>query len=61
MEDLFKTPEKLPAEVQEVLKKYEDWPGTYQACNDLLKELKPLGYEFDYYLDAEPYNLRKIK
>jgi hypothetical protein len=26
----------------------------------MLKELEPLGYTFEYYLDAEPFNLRKI-
>jgi hypothetical protein len=26
----------------------------------MLNELKPLGYTFDFYLDAQPYNLQKI-
>ena len=28
---------------------------------DLVNEIEPLGYTFDYYLDAEPYGLRPIE
>lgn len=58
MADLFETPEKLPLEVQEIINKYEE-VTTYEQCEEMLKELKPFGYKFSYYLDATPYNLRK--
>jgi hypothetical protein len=61
MKDLFETPEKLPAEVQALIEKYCTGDNTYENCRALQNELKPLGFTFDYYLDAEPYNLRKIR
>jgi len=57
--DLFDHWEELPPEVMKVLAKYS-FVDTYQGCNDFLKELEPLGYIFDYNLNAEPFNLRKI-
>jgi len=59
IQDLFETPELIPQKVQEVLDTItEDY--TYQEMERLLAELKPLGYTFDYGLDAEPYDLREI-
>ncbi|MCW8966682.1 MAG: hypothetical protein OQK82_08370 [Candidatus Pacearchaeota archaeon] len=57
-EDLFEKYEELPEEVQAVLLTFED--NTYEECQRLEDELRVLGYTFDWYLDAEPYNLRKI-
>lgn len=62
--DLFATPENIPSEIQAILDKYEEEyldGATYDLNERVLAELKPLGYTFDYYLDAEPYNLRKIE
>lgn len=55
--------DSLPPEVRAVLDKYEDeylHGATYELNERVLAELRPLGYEFEYYLDAEPYDLRKI-
>ena len=61
VEDLFETPELIPTEVQDVLVTFdEDCANTYHELDRLLDELEPLGYTFSYYLDAEPYWLRKI-
>jgi hypothetical protein len=61
MKDLFETPELIPDNVQSVLESFdEDTTNTYQELNRLLDELEPLGYIFDYYLDAEPYGLRPV-
>jgi hypothetical protein len=38
----------------------EDCANTYHELDRLLNELEPLGYIFSYYLDAEPFWLRKI-
>jgi hypothetical protein len=57
--DLFEHYETLPQEVQDVLMKFGECED-YEQCDALLAELKPLGYEFDYGLAHEPYNLRKI-
>ena len=57
--DLFTCIETLPPEVQAVLEKHQEgWEESYTKCDELLKDLEPLGYTFDYYLDAAPYNLR---
>jgi len=57
--DLFQYPELLPKKIQKILEKIGD-DLTYKSCENLIKKLKPMGYTFDYYLDATPYNLRKI-
>jgi hypothetical protein len=60
--DLFNNVESLPQDVQSVLEKYqEDWEDTYENCANMQDELEELGYTFDYYLDATPYNLRKME
>jgi hypothetical protein len=60
IEDLFETPELIPNEVQAVLESFNEDNDSYRELARLLDELKPLGYIFSYYLDAEPYWLRKI-
>jgi len=57
--DLLKYPELLPSKVRKILETYSE-VDNYVGLNTLLSVLKPLGYAFDYYLDAVPYNLRKI-
>ena len=62
IEDLFATPELLPIEVQNVLSEYENkWDESYDMCREMKARLQALGYTFDYYLDAVPYDLRKIE
>jgi len=58
--DLFAHYYLLPQEVQDVLAKYSDWDATYDQCRAMLNDMEALGYTFEYYLDAEPYNLLKI-
>lgn len=57
--DLFENPFLLPKEVQDILNDFEE-AGSYARCEELLELLKPHGYTFEFYLDAEPFNLRKI-
>jgi hypothetical protein len=63
--DLFENIDVLPIEVRTVCLKYiEDLANNglgYEGCKQFLSELEPLGYTFEYGLDAEPYNLREIK
>lgn len=61
MDDLFETPELLPESVQQVLNQFSEQEQTYENCAALQKALEPLGYTFDYYLDAVPTDLRKIE
>lgn len=60
MNDLFETPELLPNNVQEILNKFSEMDNTYEECEELVSELNQVGYTCDYYLDAVPYDLRKI-
>ena len=65
MQDLFKTPNKLPKEVQAILNRYSDLEIkrglNYKDLTRMGKEMAIYGYEFDFYLDCVPYNLRKVK
>lgn len=58
--DLFTTPENLPTEVQEIINGYNGVFG-YENCAKMLVQLQPLGYEFSWGLDGEPYSLTKIE
>jgi hypothetical protein len=57
--DLFDHPELIPQSVQDVLEKYGS-DLSYIDLENMLKEVEALGYTFEYYLDATPYNLQKI-
>ena len=61
MIDLFDDPEGIPLEVQAVLDEFnEDCGNSYKELARILKKLEPLGYTFDYGLDAVPYELHKF-
>jgi hypothetical protein len=54
--------ENIPPNVQKVLDKYQDAfeNGDYQGLEKAHKELGKIGYEFEYYLDGQAYDLRPI-
>jgi hypothetical protein len=62
--DLFETPNKLPKKVQSILSRFnalEIEKGIeYTDLIQMGKEMAIYGYEFDFYLDCIPYNLKKI-
>lgn len=61
--DLFEQYETLPQEMQDLLAKWGEIienDQSYDNCAKFLNEVEQHGYTFDYYLDAMPYNLRKI-
>lgn len=58
MNDLFETPELIPQNAMSIIDTFQD--NTYEECERVKKELETIGYTFDYYLDAEPYSLRKL-
>jgi len=60
MKDLFETPELIPAEVQDVIKTFNEDADPYIELTRVAREIEPLGYTFDFYLDAEPFGLRPI-
>jgi hypothetical protein len=60
--DLFEHHEYIPSELQEVLDRYEEKliDGIdYNELAEMVKACNEVGYTFEYYLDAEPYFLRK--
>ncbi len=61
--DLFETPNKLPKKVQAILSRFnalEIEKGIeYTDLIQMGKEMAIYGYEFDFYLDCVPYNLKK--
>ena len=61
MTDLFETPELMPANLQAIVDKYAHADNSYEMCGAMLVECKAIGYTFDFYLDAMPYNLRPIE
>ena len=61
MKDLFETPELIPNNVQSILETFDEDADPYRELDRILNEIKPMGYTFDYYLDAEPYGLRPIE
>ena len=61
MDDLFKTPELIPAEIQAVFDTMDKSKCGYSELERILKEIEALGYTFEYYLDAIPFDLRKLE
>ena len=57
-QDLFDTPELIPNEVHAIFSEYKDC--TYEDLGQMLVRLNKIGYTFDFYLNAIPYNLRKL-
>ena len=64
MQDLFETPELLPANVRAIVQKYANNfasnGASYKECKKLVKDLEKHGYTCNYGLDAEPYDLKKL-
>ena len=58
--DLFEDYEDQPEEVSVILSNYELEDNDYDILEQLLAELEEIGYTFEYGLDGEPYDLRKI-
>jgi hypothetical protein len=65
IKDLFEHPHELPENIQVILKRYNDLEIEkgiqYADLIQMGKELAYYGYEFDFYLDCVPYNLKKIQ
>jgi len=55
--DLFERYESLPNEVRAII---DTMYRSYQGLLEAERKLNVIGYSFEWGLDAEPYNLRKI-
>jgi hypothetical protein len=60
MKDLFEHYNELPESILAILEKHKWGDENYQTIEAMQRELNANGYKFDYYLDAIPYNLRKM-
>jgi hypothetical protein len=61
--DLFEDHLSLPQPVQDLIDKYlnDHLEGNrYDTLQDLRIQINKEGYDFEYGLDAEPYNLHKL-
>lgn len=58
--DLFEFYETLPQPVQDAINEAGDTIEDYEGCEALKQRLNALGYDFEYGLDAIPFNLHKI-
>ena len=61
--DFFERYDEQPEEVKAVLEKYEEYVDEmdYVLCAALQKDLNAIGWDVDYELSAEPFNLRPIE
>ena len=63
--DLFDNYETLPKKVRDTIdfymEKYQDGDYTYEDSKNFLEEMQKQGYTFEYGLDNEPYDLRKME
>ena len=61
MKDLFDEPfDKLPIKVRNVLNNYLWCEFDYENCANLVDDLNKVGYTCEYYLNAEPFGLRRL-
>jgi hypothetical protein len=60
--DLFEDYDNIPDNVKEILEKYQESfeDGEYRGLGMANDELNKIGYTFEYYLDGQAYDLRKI-
>ncbi len=60
--DLFEDYENIPNDVQEILDNHQEAfeDGDYRGLKMAHDELSKIGYTFEYYLDGQAYDLRKI-
>jgi len=61
--DLFEHYSEQPPELMAICERWGDksLDGlTYKDCANFLSEVEAVGFTFDYYLDAEPFDLKPI-
>lgn len=63
--DLFEDFENLPENVKQLINDFHTRSEEleidgYENCKILVSELELIGYSCEYYLDAEPFNLKKV-
>lgn len=60
--DLFQHIDRLPKSVQYTIELYNNLETlTYNDCKAFLIDMENQGYTFEYGLDAEPFNLKRMQ
>lgn len=57
--DYFEYQHALPEDIRLLIEKYSKDELTYQECEAFHQEALKIGYTFEWYLDAVPFDLRK--
>ena len=64
MKDLFDYYMEMPKKLFIICDKWqikqEHYGLNYKDCDNFLKEVETIGYTFEYGLNAEPFNLKKL-
>jgi len=60
MHDLFETPELIPDNIKDILNSFDENRDPYKELKRVKEECEMNGYTFDFYLDCEAYDLRKL-
>lgn len=58
--DLFDVFDSLTKRIRKIFYSFDESKCSYKELARIHFEVEKLGYTFDFYLDANPYNLRKI-
>jgi hypothetical protein len=61
MKDYFEHPEEIPTEVQEILDSRDYHLDGYKELTRITFALREIGWDMDWGLDADPYDLKPIK
>lgn len=65
MTDLFETPEDLPPVMIELIEEYSYKENTtglnYTDCKLFQDRAEHIGFTFEWGLDAEPFNLKRVE
>lgn len=59
-EDMFQDYDNIPEDVKTIVDEFAHEDMSYEDCAQLVKALNAIGYTCDYYLDADPFDLRKM-
>jgi len=61
MKDYFEHPEEIPIEVQEILDSVDEDIDPYKELTRITFALRDIGWDMDWGLDPDPYDLKPIK
>jgi len=57
MKDLLQTPELIPDNIKSILDSFDEDADSYKECERLKEEINAEGYQVEYDLSGQLYNL----